>query len=56
MTAGDQLHEVKNSEIKASQKMGEPASSTIGVRFCSFTYCVSSFQVVKSTDLSRELD
>jgi hypothetical protein len=56
MTAGDQLHEVKNSKIKASQKMGEPASSTIGVRFCSFTYCVSSFQVVKSIDLSRELD
>jgi hypothetical protein len=47
---------MKNNEIKAFQKMGEPASSTIGVRFCSFTYCVSSFQVIKSIDLSRELD
>jgi hypothetical protein len=47
---------MKNNEIKASQKMGEPTSSTRGVRFCSFTYCVSSFQVVKNIGLSRELD
>jgi len=36
--------------------MGELASSTIGVRFCSFTYCVSSFQIVKNIGLSGELD
>jgi len=47
---------MKNSEIKASQKMGKPASSTVGIRFCRFTYCVSSFQVIKNIDLSRELD
>jgi hypothetical protein len=31
MTAGDQLHEVKYSEIKASQKMGEPAKMKMDV-------------------------